>query len=125
MAPHLRAELVEDALAMAISRRRHRGRVIHHSDRGSQYASLAFGRQCREARRVNQLARRGTRTTTRCCESFFAALECELLDRVRFRTAPDAHREVFNFEGFYSTLRLHSALGYQAPANFKEINRAA
>ena len=60
------------------------------------------------------------------CESFFATLECELIDRVRFRTAADARREVFSFiEGFYNTLRLHSALGYRAPAHFEELNRAA
>ena len=126
MAPHLRAELVEDALAMAISRRRPKGRVIHHSDRGSQYTSLAFGRQCREAGIVQSMGSAGDAYDNAMCESFFATLECELLDRGRFRTAADARREVFSFiEGFYNTLRLHSALGYQAPANFEEINRAA
>ena len=60
------------------------------------------------------------------CESFFATLECELLDRQRFRTAAEARREVLGFiEGFYNTRRIHSALGYQAPANYEEINRAA
>ena len=60
------------------------------------------------------------------CESFFATLECELIDRVRFRTAADARREVFGFiEGFYNPRRLHSALGYQAPAHFEELKRAA
>ena len=60
------------------------------------------------------------------CESFFATLECELLARQRFQTAADARREVFGFiEGFYNTRRIHSALGYQAPANDEEINRAA
>ena len=126
MAPHLRAELVEDALAMAISRRRPRGRVIHHSDRGSQYTSLAFGRQCREAGIVQSMGSAGDAYDNAMCESFFATLECELIDRVRFRTAADARREVFSFiEGFYNTLRLHSALGYRAPAHFEELNRAA
>ena len=60
------------------------------------------------------------------CESFFATLEGELLDRQRFRTAAEAQREVFGFiEGFHNTRRIHSALGYQAPANYEEINRAA
>ena len=126
MASHLRAELVEDALAMAISRRQPRGRVIHHSDRGSQYTSLAFGRQCREAGIVQSMGSAGDAYDNAMCESFFATLECELLDRTRFRTAADARREVFSFiEGFYNTRRLHSALGYQTPAHFEELNRAA
>ena len=126
MASHLRAELVEDALAMAISRRRPRGRVIHHSDRGSQYTSLDFGRRCREAGIVQSMGSAGDAYDNAMCESFFATLECELLDRMRFRTADDARREVFSFiEGFHNTRRLHSALGYQAPARFEEINRDA
>ena len=60
------------------------------------------------------------------CESFFATLECELLNRRSFRTVDEARNAVFSFiEGFYNTRRLHSALGYRAPANFEEINRAA
>ena len=60
------------------------------------------------------------------CESFFATLECELLDRRSFPMVARTRREVFRFiEGFYNTRRLHSALGYQAPANFDELNRAA
>ena len=59
-------------------------------------------------------------------ESFFATLECELLDRRRFRTTVEAQREVFSFiEGFYNTCRIHSALGYESPANFEKLNHAA
>ena len=126
MATHLRAELVEDALAMAISRRRPKRRVIHHSDRGSQYTSLAFGKRCREAGILQSMGSAGDAYDNAMCESFFATLECELLDQQRFRTAAEARREVFGFiEGFYNTRRIHSALGYQAPANYEEINRAA
>ena len=60
------------------------------------------------------------------CESFFATLECELLDRSRFPTAAEARREIFRFiEGFYNTRRIHSALGYESPANYEKHNRAA
>ena len=60
------------------------------------------------------------------CESFFATLECELIDRQRFRTTAEARREVFGFiEGFYNTRRIHSALGYKSPTNFERLNHAA
>ena len=60
------------------------------------------------------------------CESFFATLECELLDRRYFPTMAGAGREVFSFiEGFHNTRRLHSALGYKSPANFEKLNHAA
>ena len=59
-------------------------------------------------------------------ESFFATLECELLHRRRFRTTAEARREVFSFiEGFDNTRRIHSALGYESPANFEKLNHAA
>ena len=126
MAPHMRAELVEGALTMAISNRKPKGRVVHHSDQGSQYTSLAFGKRCREAGILQSMGSTGDAYDNAMCESFFATLECELLDRSRFPTPADARREVFGFiEGFYNTRRIHSALGYQAPANFERLNHAA
>lgn len=126
MAPRMPAELVGDALTMAITCRRPTGPVIHHSDRGSQYTSLAFGKRCREAGIVQSMGSVGDAYDNAMCESFFATLECELLDRRSFSTAVEARREVFSFiEGFYNTRRLHSALGYTSPANFEKLNHAA
>ena len=125
MATHMRTELVEAALAMALSRRRPEG-VIHHSDRGAQYTSLSFGERCRESGIAQSMGSVGDAYDNAMCESFFATLECELLDRSRFPTAAEARRETFRFiEGFYNTRRIHSALGYESPANYEKHNRAA
>ncbi len=125
MATHMRTELVEAALSMALARRRPRGRIVHHSDRGSQYTSLAFGERCRESGIAQSMGSAGDAYDNAMCESFFATLECELIWKRSFRTADEARREVFGFiEGFYNTRRLHSALGYESPADY-ERNHAA
>jgi len=118
----LRAELVIEALDMAIDRRRPRS-VIHHSDQGSQYTSIAFGKRCGE------LVRRSMGSVGDCfdnamCESFFASFECELLDRQSFRTPAEARVAAFNYiEGFYNTRRRHSALGQISPCNFEALHQ--
>ena len=84
MASHLRTELVLDALNMAIWQRRPRG-VVHHSDQGSQYTSIAFGARCKEAGVRPSTGSVGDAYDNALCESFFATLECELLDRRSFR----------------------------------------
>jgi putative transposase len=115
MANHLRAELVLDALEMAVGQRRPRD-VIHHSDQGSQYTSLAFGKRCKEAGVRPSMGSVGDAYDNAMCESFFATLECELLDRRRFASLAEARIACFSFiEGFYNPVRLHSALGYRSP----------
>jgi len=119
METHLRTELVLEALDMALWRRRPDA-VIHHSDQGCQYTSIAFGHRCKEAGVRPSMGSVGDCFDNAMCESFFATLECELLDRHRFRTQADAKLTVFDFiEGWYNTHRRHSALGYDSPLAYE------
>ena len=121
MAPRMPAELVGDALTMAITCRQPKGPVIHHSDRGSQYTSLAFGKRCREAGIVQSMGSVGDAYDNALCESFFATLECELLDRQSFQTVAEARRKVFTFiEGFYNTRRAPLFAGLQVARELRE-----
>jgi putative transposase len=120
METHLRTELVLAALDTAIARRRPSG-VIHHSDQGSQYTSIAFGTRCREAGVRPSMGSVGDAYDNAMCESFFATLECELLDRQRFRTPAEARLAIFDsIEGWYNSRRRHSALGYRSPIAFEK-----
>ncbi len=125
MANHLRAELVVDALEMAVGQRRPKD-VIHHSDQGSQYTSLAFGKRCKEAGVRPSMGSVGDAYDNAMCESFFATLECELLDRRRFASQAEASMACFSFiEGWYNPVRLHSALGYRSPMAYEATAEAA
>ena len=125
MANHLRTELVNDALEMAVRQRRPKG-VIHHSDQGSQYTSLAFGKRCRKANVRPSMGSVGDCYDNALCESFFATLECELLDRRRFGSREEAGRAVFDFiEGWYNPHRRHSSIGYASPVRYEMANAYA
>jgi len=126
MANHLRTELVIDALQMAIEQRQPEG-VIHHSDQGSQYTSLAFGKRCRDAGVRPSMGSIGDCYDNALCESFFATLECELLDLQSFQSRVVAGRAVFEFiEGWYNPHRRHSSIGYASPMRYEiEYARAA
>jgi putative transposase len=120
MATHLRTELVLAALDMAIGQRLPRN-VIHHSDHGCQYTSITYGQRCREFGVRPSMGSVGDAYDNAMCESFFATLECELLDRVRFRTPAAARMAIFEFiEGWYNPRRRHSALTYESPTRFEE-----
>ena len=120
MANHLRTELMLDALEMAVGQRWPRN-VIHHSDQGSQYTSLAFGGRCREADVRPSMGSVGDAYDNAMCESFFSTLECELLARRRFASQAEAKIACFSYiEGFYNPVRLHSALGYKSPIAYEQ-----
>lgn len=119
MAGHLRTQLVLEALNMAIWQRRPQG-VVRHSDRGTQYTSIAFGRRCREAGVRPSMGSGGDCYDNALCESFFATLECELLDRQVFDSRAEARMALFEFiEGWYNQHRRHSSLGYDSPAVYE------
>ncbi len=119
MATHLRTELVLDALNMALTQRRP-DEVIHHSDQGSQYTSIAFGRRCRHYGVRPSMGSVGDCYDNAMAESFFATLECELLDRVKMRNPREAMQQVFSFiEGWYNPHRRHSSIGYLSPAEYE------
>ena len=122
MANHLRAELVLDALEMAIGQRRPRA-VIHHSDQGSQYTSLAFGNRCAAAGVRPSMGSVGDAYDNAMAESFFSTLECELLASRRFTSQAEARMAIFSYiEGWYNPVRLHSALDYRSPMIFEQEN---
>jgi putative transposase len=116
MATHL----VLDALNLAVGQRRPAG-VIHHSDQGCQYTSVAFGLRCREVGIRPSMGSVGDAYDNALCESFFATLECELLNRRRFATQVEARLAVFEFiEGWYNPHRRHSALDYESPLCYEK-----
>ena len=119
MATHLRTELVLSALQMAIDQRQPR-QVIHHSDQGSQYTALAFGKRCSDANVRPSMGSVGDCFDNALCESFFATLECELIDLYTFPDQRQARTAVFEFiEGWYNPHRRHSALEYLSPIDFE------
>jgi len=124
MGASLHARLVVEAFEMAVRQRRAKG-AITHSDQGSQYGSLTYGRRIKEAGLVQSMGSRGDCFDNAMAESFFASLECELLDRQSFPTRSQARLEVFDYiEGFYNTERRHSGLrrptgGMLSPAAFE------
>ena len=113
------AELVIEALNMALMTRKPES-VIHHSDQGSQYTSIAFGNRCREMGVRPSMGTVGDAYDNAMAESFFASLECELIARRSWKTKTEARLAVFTWiESWYNPRRRHSGLNYQSPNNFE------
>ena len=117
MADHLRAGLCVDALVMAIQRHRPSRGLVHHGDRGVQYASEPYRAALERHGIIQSMSRRGNCLDNAPMESFFASLKTEHVHQVRFRTREEAKTAVFEYiEIFYNRQRLHSAVGYRTPA---------
>jgi putative transposase len=122
MRPDLEAELVVDALEMAIARRQPEPGLVHHSDQGSQYVSLRFGERCREIGIHQSMGSKGDCFDNAVAESFFATLEKDLIRRRSFATRQEARTAVFDYiETFYNPIRLHSTLGYVSPVEYEKM----
>ena len=117
------ADLVTQALDMALMTRKPQS-VIHHSDQGSQYTSIEFGNRCRQMGVRPSMGSVGDAYDNALAESFFATLECELIDRRVWKTQTQARLAVFSWiESWYNPRRLHSALGYMSPINFERKHK--
>ena len=120
MADHLRAELCLDALSMAVERRRPAAGLLHHSDRGVQYACDAYRLFLERHGLVASMSRRGNCYDNAVVESFFGTLKTELVHHEHYATREQARRSIFEYvEVFYNRRRRHSAIGYVSPDQFE------
>ena len=116
------ADLVIAALNMALLTRKSES-VIHHSDQGSQYTSVAFGKRCKEMGIRPSMGTVGDTYDNATAESFFATLECELIDRRNWKTHTEARLAIFTWiEAWYNPHRRHPSLGQISPINFERLN---
>ena len=124
MSERMTRELVISALGMALQQRCPQvEELLHHSDRGSQYASEAFQRLLREHGITCSMSGTGNCYDNAAMESFFATLKKELIHQEDYMTRAQARQSIFEFiEVFYNRERLHSALGYQSPCAFEEVS---
>jgi transposase InsO family protein len=116
MRDHMRAELTIAALTMAIQRRRPRAGLIHHSDRGSQYAAGDYRDILQAATITQSMSRKANCWDNAPMESFFGTLKTELVHQSEYLDRDAARRDLFAYiEGYYNPQRIHSAIGYITP----------
>ena len=120
MGAWLTGDLAQQALTMAIQHRAPKAGLLHHSDRGSQYAATAYQQLLATHGIVVSMSRRGNCWDNACVESFFGTLKRELIYHRQYRTREDAKQDIFEYiEVFYNRLRRHSTLSYYSPAEFE------
>ena len=123
MSEHIDSNLVMSALRMAVEQRKPDCGLLHHSDRGSQYASDSFQDLLNINRIICSMSRKGNCWDNACMESFFGSLKTEWLDGKKYQTHQDAKNNLFEYiELFYNRKRRHAALGYLSPADYEKIN---
>lgn len=120
MRERMTSDLVIDALQMAVAQRHPPAGLMHHSDRGSQYASSAFQRMLAAHGMVCSMSRQGEVYDNAVMESFYATLKRELIREGKYATRDEAKKAIFEWiEVFYNRQRLHSSLGYRSPADYE------
>jgi len=121
MRDHMRTELVLASLMMAIQRQRPGPGLIHHSDRGSQYASDDYRHTLKDAHMVQSMSRKGNCWDNAPAESFFHTLKVELVHHRHYATREEAKRDLFQYiEGFYNRQRIHSSINYLTPEQMEQ-----
>ena len=114
------SKIVEDALLMAINKRKLKTGLLFHSDRGSQYASDSFRKILKKYKIISSMSRKGNCWDNAVAESFFKTIKTELIYHCNYQTREEASQSIFEYiEVFYNRKRLHSSIGYMSPMQFE------
>ena len=123
MSNRITDDLTQNALNQAVGRRNPQAGLIHHSDRGSQYASGDYQALLKKNEIIPSMSRKGDCWDNAVAESFFHTLKVEKINRFRFKTRDEAKREIFKYiETYYNRKRMHSSLGYKSPFDYEKVS---